>query len=307
MRWPLPACLIALLLAGAPRAHSQASERPLFRSGVDLVTVTATVRDARGRLVTNLAAHELEILDRGVSRPIAEFRAERAAVSLAMLVDTSGSMRMASRLTAARFAAHHLLAWLEPGRDEAALFTFDSRLRVVVPFTADTRALEGALGEVEPYGATALHDAVAAAAVQAAARRPRRSAVVVITDGIDTASTLTAAEVSGIASRIDVPVYVLAVVLPIDGREGGRPAPAPDAGRLDDLARWTGGALFRTTAPAETSRTARAVVDELRHQYLIAFEPAPGTGWHPLEVRVARRRHEVRVRGGYVREPQPSR
>ena len=73
-------------------------------------------------------------------------------------------MRVADRMLAARFAAHHVLSWLEPGRDEAALFTFDSRLHEVAPFTVDTRALQGALGEVDPFGATSLHDAIAEAA-----------------------------------------------------------------------------------------------------------------------------------------------
>ena len=123
-----------------------------------------------------------------------------------------------------------MLSWLEPGRDEAALFTFDSRLHEVAPFTVDTRALQGALGEVDPFGATSLHDAIAEAAKRAATRTGRRRAVVVITDGIDTSSGLTPGEVSAIASAIDVPVYVIATVLPIDhpGREGSLPGAGDD-------------------------------------------------------------------------------
>ena len=138
-----------------------------------------------------------------------------------------------------------MLSWLEPGRDEAALFTFDSRLHEVAPFTVDTRALQGALGEVDPFGATSLHDAIAEAAERAATRNGRRRAVVVITDGIDTASGLTPCEVSGMASAIDVPVYIIATVLPIDhpGRDGSLARGARAAG---------------VTAPSRTSRTGRA-------------------------------------------------
>lgn len=305
MRWLLPACLVALAVSALPAGAAQATvEPPVFRAGVDLVTVSATVRDGRGRPVRDLGAGDFEVLDRGTARPISEFSAEPTEVSLAILFDISGSMRMASRLTAARFAAHHLLSWLVPGRDEAALFTFDSRLQMVAPFTVDTRALQGALGEVDPYGATSLHDAVAETAVLVGERQSRRRAIVVLTDGIDTASRLTPAEVSAVASRIDVPVYVVAVVLPIDvpGRPG-RPAveAPPDVGTIDDLARWTGGAMFHATTPSETSRVSRGLVDELRHQYLIAFEPAPGEGWHPIEIRVSRPRLTVQARGGYVR------
>jgi len=177
-------------------------------------------------------------------------------------------MRVADRAAAAKFAAHHVLSWLEPGRDEAALLTFDSALHEVAPFTVDTRALQGALGEVDPFGATSLHDAIANAAKRAATRSPeRRRAVVVITDGLDTASELTPAAVSSIASEIDVPVYVIATVLPIDhpGREGSLVTndniPISEEGTVEDLALWTGGAFFYTSAPSDTNRAARRLIE----------------------------------------------
>ena len=118
------------------------------------MVTAATVRDKRGRLVRGLEAADFQVLDNGQPRKISDFRAEPSPISLAILFDISGSMRTSDRLLAARFAAHHVLSWLEPGRDEAALFTFDSRLHEVAPFTVDTRALQGALGEVDPFGAT---------------------------------------------------------------------------------------------------------------------------------------------------------
>ena len=278
--------------------------RPTFKSGVDLVTVAATVRDRRGRLIKGLEAEDFEVLDRGERRRITDFRAEPAPVSLAILFDISGSMRTADRMTAARFAAHHVLSWLEPGRDEAALFTFDSRLHQVAPFTVDTRALQGALGEVDPFGATSLHDAIADAAKRAAERTGRRRAVVVITDGIDTASGLTPGQVSGIASAIDVPVYIMATVLPIDhvGREGALPRQEAEAvnGTIEDLATWTGGTMFYVSTPSDTSKSSRQVLDELRTQYVIAFEPAGTQGWRPLEIRTRNKDYVVRARSGYM-------
>src|SRR5262245_7865855 len=91
----------------------------VFRAGVDLVTVSATVRDRRGRLVAGLEARDFEVVDGGQRRAISQFRTDRAPLSLAILFDVSGSMDVAARMTAAKFAAHHLLSWLEPGRDEA--------------------------------------------------------------------------------------------------------------------------------------------------------------------------------------------
>ena len=160
--------LLLALVAATPAintAQGQAvpAQQPTFKSGIDLVTVTATVRDRKGRLVQGLGITDFEVLDNGVRRPIAGFRAEQTPVSVAILFDISGSMRVADRMTAARFAAYHVLSWLTAGRDEAALFTFDSRLHEVAPFTVDTRVLQGALGEVDPFGATSLHDAIAEA------------------------------------------------------------------------------------------------------------------------------------------------
>lgn len=284
-------------------AQETAQERPTFRGGVDVVSVGATVKDRKGRLVSGLTASDFVVLDGGTPRTITGFQTEAVPVSVAILFDVSGSMDVGDRTTAARFAAHHVLSWLEPGRDEAALFAFDSRLHEVAPFTVDTRALQGALGEVDPFGATSLHDAIAATARQVSLRTGRRRAVVVLTDGIDTTSRLSPAEVSGIASAIDVPVYIIATVLPIDDPSLNRAdrTIAPVAtGSIEDLANWTGGACFFATNPAQASAVSRQVVDELRNQYVIVFEPADATGWRPLEIRTKQKDYTVRARSGYM-------
>lgn len=305
LRWIFGASLLFTpALVGAQEATTD-SQQPMFKSGAERVTVGATVRDSRGRLITNLRAKDFEVLDGGLQRVISDFRAEAAPVSVAILFDISGSMRVGDRNVAARFAAHHLTSWLVSGRDEAALFTFDSRLHEVAPFTVDTRTLQGALGEVDPFGATSLHDAIAATARQIGERSGRRRAVVVLTDGIDTASRLTPAEVSGIASEIDVPVYIIATVMALDNPDlserADRAAEAPrEVGTARDLAIWTGGALYYASSPAETSRVSRLVIDELRHQYLIAFEPGAGYGWRALEIRTPKKDYVVRARSGYM-------
>ncbi len=305
--------LQALALLSLPvlaRAQGTAeNQQATFRSGVDLVTVSAPVRDGRGRLVKDLTKRDFEVIDRGERRVINEFRSERAPLSLAILFDVSGSMDTADRATAAKFAAHHLINQLDAGRDEAGLFAFDSRLREVAPFSVDTRVLKGALGEVDPFGATSLHDAISAAAERVATRPMPRRAVVVLTDGIDTASRLTPAQVSAKAAAIDVPVYIIATVLPIDDPGSDRATPgskrlAPASiGTIEDLARWTGGALYYSSSSASAYQAARAVIDELRHLYLIAFEPGAEPGWHPIEVRIPQKDFVVRTRGGYVAGP----
>lgn len=310
MRRFLLAIVLTLIPASGWAQEAAEKAQATFRSGVDLVTVSATVRDGKGRLVKDLTKRDFMVIDRGQPRAINEFRSEQAPLSLAILFDVSGSMSTADRATAAKFAAFHILSTLEDGRDEAGLFAFDSRLREVAPFTVDTHALKGALGEVDPFGATSLHDAISAAAERVAARPTARRAVVVLTDGIDTASHLTPAQVSAKAAAIDVPVYIIATVLPIDdpGSDHATPgakrqAPA-SVGTIEDLARWTGGALYYSSTSASAYQAARAVVDELRHLYLIAFEPGAEPGWHPIEIRVPQKSDfVVRTRGGYVAGP----
>ena len=309
--WRFPLALVLTLIPASGWAQEAAEKaQATFRSGVDLVTVVATVRDSKGRLVKDLTKGDFMVIDRGQPRAINECRSEQAPLSLAILFDVSGSMSTADRATAAKFAAYHLLSSLEDGRDEAGLFAFDSRLHEVAPFTVDTHALTGALGEVDPFGATSLHDAISAAAERVAARPTARRAVVVLTDGIDTASRLTPAQVSAKAAAIDVPVYIIATVLSIDDPGSDRATPgarrqAPaSVGTIEDLARWTGGALYYSSSSASAHRAARAVIDELRHLYLIAFEPGAEPGWHPIKIRVPHKSDfVVRTRGGYVAGP----
>jgi VWFA-related protein len=226
---------------------------------------------------------------------------------MALLFDVSGSMRVASRAVDAQQAARHLLSALRP-TDQAALFAFDTRLQRVRGFTSDVDSLIRALTSVDtPYGQTSLYDAVAETARAVAqpgdgkgepTALAQRRAVVVITDGVDTRSRLTAAEVTSIASAIDVPVYVLAVMSAVDDpREDGR---NDEDAALRNLAHWTGGDLFISTAPAHASIASRRIIDELRHQYVLAFEASAQPGWHPLEVRARNRDLVVRARAGYT-------
>jgi Ca-activated chloride channel homolog len=300
----------AAFVAGAatadrvPPAFAQGPQ-PTFRAGVDLVTVRAVVRDRRGRTVTGLQQSDFQLLARGIAQPIATFDSDPGPVGLAVLFDISGSMELSTRAERAREASYFLLSQLRDGVDEAAIYAFDSQLHLVEPFTSNIGGLRGRLARLSPWGVTSLHDAIAATAQAIEADASRRRAIVVLTDGLDTSSRLSPAEVSRIASGIDVPVYLLTVVGSIDAHaERVRTARAqPDTGTLSDLARWTGGELFASSGSAESSTAARRIVEELRHQYLIAFEPSGVPGWHPLEVRVRHRDHTVQARSGYVAGP----
>ena len=296
------ALLMAVLAAGVVPSGAQDPPTITFKSTVDVVRVSAVVRDHKGRFVRDLTARDFEVLDGGVVRPIADFQSALTGVSVALLFDVSGSME--AKLTSAREAATHVLSWLDTTRDEAAIFTFDTHLDEVTAFTPGLKVLPESLSVVVPFGATSLHDAIAETARRVVSREGRRHAVVVLTDGSDNASRLTPAEVSGIASEIDVPVYIFGIVASIDNPTEDIATTTPEksalAGALADLSAWTGGHVFIASTPGQRSVAARQIVDELRHQYLIAFESSGKPGWHPLVVRARSKDLTVRARSGYI-------
>jgi len=277
-----------------------------FKSGVEVVTVTAAVHDDKGRIVRNLTKSDFLVVDSGYSRPIQDFYFGESPVSLAILLDISGSMGVGGNMDRAREAVRLVLSRLESRGDEAALYTFDSKLQEVVPFTTELDRIRKVSLTGRPWGMTSLFDAIAATAKSAAERENRHRAVLVITDGVDTASQMKATEVSGIASSIDVPVYLLAVVNPLD-HPGGELSVVDAAGdhaevaTLSDLARWTGGDMRICSMPQHTVAAVDDLFGELRYQYLITFEPGLVPGWHPLEIRVLRKKNlVVHARGGYM-------
>lgn len=308
-RRALPPGLLVMLIAWLPAmsvAQDAPKRTPTFRSAVDLVSVAAVVRDRHGRFARDLHKEDFIVDEGGSRRDIQQFQADdNAPVRLAMLFDVSGSMRLSSGIENSRQAARQLLASLRLGRDgtdEAAVFSFDIELQSLQPFTADAAAIESAFSRVAPYGQTSLYDAIAQTARQVAetpAGDRHRRAVVVFTDGVDTSSEMQPAQVSAIASAIDVPVYIVTVVASID-RPEDVDRHGPPATALRNLARMTGGDLFVTSAPAHESSAARQIVDELRHQYVLAFSASPAGGWHALDIKVRDRDLTVRARSGYA-------
>ena len=178
--------VVAFSIGSAVGMHGQENV-PTFKSGIDLVRVSAIVRDQKGRFVKDLSMRDFEVTDGGIAKTISDFRRDGAAISVVLLFDVSGSMQ--NTLPEARESGMHLLSWLGP-EDEAAVFTFDTQLKEVAPFTAGLRQLPGSMATVMPFGATSLHDAIARTAERVGTREGRRRAVVVFSDGRDNASRL---------------------------------------------------------------------------------------------------------------------
>jgi VWFA-related protein len=296
-----------LMLSGGLSAQSNqvAADQPpaAFRSAIDLVTIQASVRDRRGRPMKGLTPNDFEVRDNGEQRTVLSLRADDLSpVSVAILVDMSGSMSVGPKIAMARQAFDSVLSQLRPGEDEVALYTFDAALHERRDFTRDVATLRGSLSEFEVFGSTSLYDATAETARRVAARSGAHKALIVLTDGIDTSSTLTAPDVSGLASAIDVPVYVVATVPSLDQRammEGSNRGHA-DSADLRDLAEWTGGQFVFASTFTETVVAAATLVAELRQQYVLAVEAASGREWRRLDVRV--KQHpaaKVKARSGY--------
>ncbi len=304
--------VVAILAAPRMRASQQTSPLgptpPTFKTGVDLVTVSVIVKNRDGRPVTGLARRDFELTDAGRVRDIADFRSEPAPISLAVLLDTSGSMHIDPKWANARDAITRLAAELQVGRDRIALLTFDTELHEVQPYTTNPAEIVQRLDSVRPWGSTAVYDAVVEAGRTLASQGASRRAVVVVTDGLDNRSRSTAAGASAVVSAVDMPVYTIVVSSAHDRADeeavsGDKFAVRP-AGSLENLSQWTGGALFQGSTPLESDTAVRQIVSELRHQYLMSFESSAPEGWHPLTVRVREGKFVVRTRSGYVAGPR---
>ena len=303
--------LLALLLLSAPALTAQREvgpvtrdAAPVFSSGVDMVTVNVSVRDRRGRIVRGLACRDFRLVDSGFGRPIRSVFESDAPLRIAVLLDMSGSMAIDGNIARARSAVRALVGAMQPGRDEAALFTFDSALREIVPFTRDLERLDPAALTGRPYGRTSLYDAVADTATLVGGSGDRHGALIVLTDGVDTGSRRSVEEVSGVASAIAVQVHLLTVGGPLDRRDGPGGAGGSDSDALSatlaDLARWTGGSVRATGTEEDMLEAVGELLPGLRHQYVVTFRPGFRRGWHPIELQTLDDRLAVHARRGYV-------
>jgi VWFA-related protein len=295
--------LAAVFFVSATAQDVSSQPQSTFRSTVDVVTIQASVRDGHGKVLSGLTPTDFEVRDNGQLRPILSLRSDRQSpISVALLVDMSGSMRLESKAALARQSYASVLSQLRDGQDEVAVFTFDSALHERRGFTRELATLGGALDEFDAFGTTSLYDATAAAARRLADRSATLKAIIVLTDGIDTSSAMSARDVSGLASSIDVPVFMVATVPSVDQRimmETAERSTTSDAADLRDLAEWTGGQFVFASTLVESVVASSKLIGELRQQYILAIEAAAGREWRRLDVKVRRPSATVKARSGY--------
>ena len=206
---------VAVLAAGSvalgARPTAQDDKQAFrFRTGIELINVTATVTDASGRFVPNLRREDFRVYQDDEAQPVTYFSNERVPVSLGIALDTSGSMA-GEKMAAARAALNRFLHQLLDPNDEVFLYRFDSSPQLIDGWTTDRRRISEELARIQPRGGTALYDTVAEAVPLAQSGRHRKKALVVISDGHDTSSQTDVLSLKQLIRETEVLVYAIGI------------------------------------------------------------------------------------------------
>ena len=274
-----------------------ATQRAPLRSSIELTVVTATVRDADGKLVTGLPREAFEVSEDGVRVPIAQFTSERVPLGLGLLLDISDSM-FGRRIKDAEAAVERFLVTLLDSKDAFFVMAFNHEARLLFGWKTDPSGVHDALAKLQPTGSTAIYDALVRALPFIDNRPRERAAIVLITDGADTASDMTLHDLRPALVRSDAFVYAIAIDTPEPQAIAKRVNPET----LNEITGQSGGRteVVRDTADLEAA-TAR-IAEELNSQYVLAYaSPSPGDGkYHTIRVRTTDATNRVRARNGYV-------
>jgi Ca-activated chloride channel family protein len=291
--------LMAAIAAAATAAISSQQIRSdkVLKSGVDLVMVAATVLDADGRLVTGLPRERFQIFEDGEQRPIAEFTNERVPVGVGMLLDISDSM-FGQRMVDARTAVERFLFDLLDSSDESFVLAFNHYPHIISRWTSTPEEVTHALAELKPTGGTAIYDAVIGALPMIARRTRERAALVLISDGADTASDASIGDVRKALLRSDAFVYAIAIDSP--RRQAINTRVNPTA--LGEITGQSGGRTEVVRDMEGLQTATAAIAEELNSQYVMAYASPKTTDgkYHSIRVRVTLPGHKVRARNGYV-------
>jgi Ca-activated chloride channel family protein len=308
-----------------------------FKSGVELINVTATVSDVSGRFVSGLRADDFLVYEDNQPVQVTHFSAERVPVSLGIALDTSGSM-VGEKLQAAQSALDRFLFDLLDRQDEIFLYRFSNDPVLLQSWTTDRPLLSRALGRITANGGTAMYDTVAEAIPLAQHGQYLKKALVVISDGNDTASRTNISEVKQLIRESEVLVYAIGIdgtgegtvtrrappqprwPIPSPFPGGRRPWPQPPIGgggwprnsnpndervnivALRDMTDDSGGRTEIVRNPVDLNPATANIADELSKQYYLGY---PSTSkkdgrWHSIRVELRNGNYRVRARRGYV-------
>jgi VWFA-related protein len=275
-----------------------------FRSSVNEVVIYATVVDDHQHLITTLRKRDFTVYEDGVQQTISSFRREDVPISLAILIDNSGSMR--EKRSAVNVAALDLVRASNP-QDESFIVNFSDEAILDQDFTSNINLLEKGLTHIDSKGGTALYDAVVAAADHLAkAAKRQKQVILIITDGEDNSSSTSLQETVRRIQALHGPiVYAIGLLFDADsGREAHRARKA-----LQLLTDQTGGLAFFPKSLDQVDSVAQEVAKDIRSQYIIGYRPSKPIsegGYRTIRVTAKAKGYgklTVRTREGYQATP----
>lgn len=305
-RFPVCVLILIILLAGTSRtgqAQSTIPDLPLTAAEtivkpVDEVSLLFTVTDVRGRFVSNLNLSDFHVQDNGrLPETVHYFKqAYDLPLRVVLLIDLSSSVRYRFDFEQ-QAAVAFLKKIIRPGIDGASIIGFNQAVHVVQDFSSEKGKLEKSVRILKPGGDTALFDAIVTASEKLRSKDDaiKRRVIVLISDGVDTASSKTEQDAMMAASRAQASIYALST----------DPSVKPSAGKavLDRLSLNTGGLLLEARQPEELVSAFNRVQTALRSQYLLAYKPAGferNGSRHTVEVAARKKGLRVHCRTSYL-------
>ena len=299
--------LVPRSAAPTPQAGQATPSYPL---DVDLVRLSVTARDGKGSLVHDLTAEDFRVFDAGQEQAIALFGHHEARISVVVLFDHSASMA-GDKLMHAKDAVSNFVRAFRPAQDEVLLVAFSHSVKALGRFGLDLRTVQRAAKGIEVEGDTRLYDAVieAARAIATPGRHEKR-AILILSDGEDTASRAKLEDAAEAVRSAGVPVYAIAIEMEEEARgepEWRRLDEPPAILALRRLTDGTGGWTFPVAAARRCTEVCLRVAEELRNQYLLGYPaPAPrgGPRWRGVDVQTRRPGVVLSTRAGYYSAPE---
>jgi Ca-activated chloride channel homolog len=306
-----PAIALALLFAsvaasGPLRAQVPVQppvQPPIFEVGIEVINLNLSVTDGRNNYVTDLMQKDFAVFEDGIRQELSLFTHENLPISLAVLIDTSASME--EKLPVARAAATRFVKTLRP-QDSAMVMSFNDRSTVLQDYTNDLVALENAINRTQAAGPTALHNSLYITlkelTKQKKAGELRRRAVVLLSDGEDTASLVSDEQVLELARKAEINIYAISL-RPNRPQDRSRLAFSQAEYVLTALTRETGGRVFFPNSLSELDSVYDQIAEELRTQYSLGYVSSNRRRdgkWRRIVVRIPDRTElQVRHKLGY--------
>jgi Ca-activated chloride channel family protein len=298
-------CGLALAIAAQPQAaDAQARpQTPTFGTGIEIINLNLSVTDARNNFVTDLEESEFAVYEDGIRQELSLFTHENLPISMVIMIDCSASME--EKMKTAQSAAIRFTKTLRP-QDLAQIVQFNDRATTLQPFTNDLSALETAIRKTEASGPTALHNALYIALKDLMrdkkAAELRRRAIVLLSDGEDTASLVTDEQVLDLAKKSEINIYAISLR---QNRPSDRTRQAFSQAEylVTALTRETGGRAYFPTSISELDSVYDRIAEELRTLYSVGYVSSNGRRdgkWRRIVVRVPDREGlTVRHKLGY--------